>query len=457
MEQKFTSSRWYGRLLGVLFLVARKNGNLKFSDGSVSLAELLTKVTEVADEGTRITIYSLLQKWNERVKEEETSGISVSAEEAKKQEEIGTAEVMIVYRNTLSYYKLEGEEDFYAAEQERQESEKKRQRKSRFIVFGCIAVTILASIIYNLPYFKEIRCYKDAIASDSQYECWTYYSEYPNGRHYEDVMYHEAAVSLSPISVVTEYLARFPEGKYIDEMNYRCDELWDEVIEKYDARDKSGDSPEAVRYMTEMLHHMKTTRTNTVLMTINPTLSLKDYSEYDEFIRQLLEAMYSENELPLKGNVLSLKENFTSEDRITVLSILSEGVKESFSRMFSSDFVDVVTSASEADRMSPRLTFDYEIKTRTENEDGTIPEIWIYSTNGTPEKYILGIDITFDAHFTIPGSDVRYDYTETGEPGDEIRDILDVRDGYRRMTQICIAKFSDTMSQQLGLSKVYFE
>lgn len=39
------------------------------------------------------------------------------------------------------------------------------------------------------------------------------------------------------------------------------------------------------------------------------------------------------------------------------------------------------------------------------------------------------------------------------ENENEIRGIKDIKDGYRQMTQVCFAKFSDKMSVNLGLEK----
>ncbi|MBO8458953.1 MAG: hypothetical protein IAA73_01255 [Bacteroidetes bacterium] len=42
------------------------------------------------------------------------------------------------------------------------------------------------------------------------------------------------------------------------------------------------------------------------------------------------------------------------------------------------------------------------------------------------------------------------------ENENEIRGIEDIKDGYRQMTQVCFAKFSDKMSVNLGFEKTYF-
>ena len=82
---------------------------------------------------------------------------------------------------------------------------------------------------------------------------------------------------------------------------------------------------------------------------------------------------------------------------------------------------------------------------------------WTYVQDDTPKAYILAIDVEFDAKFSIPGSDITYEYSEVGDPGNEITGIEDVKDGYRRMTTVCFAKFSDKMAENLGLEEIYFK
>lgn len=323
------------------------------------------------------------------------------------------------------------------------------------MIWGIVFVVIVGIVVYNLPYFQELRFYNRVMDERSLLLCQNYYDQYPEGRHYEDVMYLETELSFHPIRVITTYLHKFPEGKYAAELNATCDSLWDEEIAKYDNRDKTYENKEAVAFMSAMLQHMKRERVCTVLMDIQPHVSLKDYDEYDAGIRKYLEIIMSDAKLPLRENIVSLKENFTQEDRYTLMQILSKGLKESFDRMFSSDFVSIVTDASEAGEESPKLTFEYVIKNNTEDEEGKIPSIWTYSSNNEPKAYILAIDVKFQVHYSIPGSDVAYTYSEVGAPAEDISGIDGISDGYRRMTSVCFAKFSNKMSARLGLEQTY--
>lgn len=329
-------------------------------------------------------------------------------------------------------------------------------KKAKGGIIVAVVVVAGAVAIYNLPYFKEKRLYDEVLKERTIYKCNEYYEEYPSGRFYEDVMMLEVELTPTPLHLVVRYMKEFPNGKYLAKMREMYDGMWAVEFDKYENRDKTGESPEAVKFMTEMLRHMKDNMVNTVYLKVNPTISLKDYAEYDEEIRMLLELFYANEKLPLKNeNIISLKDNFPKENRDALVDILSEGVKKSFSRMFAPEFVSVVTDLSEADEKSPVITFDYTIKNRNEETEEEIPEIWTYSLNNVPTSYVLAIDVFFDAKFTIPGTSVTYSYSEVGEPGNEIKGIENINDGYKRMTAVCFAKFSDKMSESLGLDEVY--
>lgn len=455
MKQDFFSPRWYGRLLGLLLNLAYRNGISFNENDGVTLQTLYVEVISKSTNEETEVINQLLQKWGEQKKYEEQLHISISEEEYKKLQEKGTNDVGALLRMGGQWDRLLQDVDLCAEEGEYLALRKKKQVKDRLIYGSVIVAIILAVVIYNLPYFKENRCYNKVVDEPSVANCLNYYNQYPDGRHYEDVMYLEIDVSSNVVQSLMKYLKKFPNGKYIQDVNGRLDKLWDIELAKYAKRDKSKESPEAVKYMTEMLHYMKRHRINTIRLEITPSVTLKDFEDYDEGTQILTRFLYSGETLPLEGNLLSLKENFTEQDRDVLVQILAEGVQQSFNKMFSTDLISVVTS--DAENNSPVLSFNYLIKNRSNKKVSELPDIWTYVSNGKPTSYILAIDVKFDAKFSIPGSSVTYEYSEIGEPGEEIKGIQNVKDGYRQMTQICFAKFSNKMSENLGLEDVYFK
>ncbi len=474
MDKEFMSPRWLGRLIGLLVNIAKIKG-VRFAPGhKITLLDLLQEVGKVASNDENYVISSLMKMHTDAKEHEQNCDVALSEKEEGDIEDMGTEEADIIFRRDLPLKSLLEHNDILAEEKVRKEEEAKKAAKTRKIVWSCVAAIVLGIVIYNLPYFQEMRYYNKV--KNDNYTCESYYSRYPDGRYYEDVMLIEMQRAQAdnqssyshndaPIKVGTRYLHKFPNGKYASIFNYKCDSLWDAEIAKYNQRDKSKESPEAVKYITAMLDYMKTHRVNSINLRINSDVKLKDYTEYNQTIRNLLEALYKSESLKLNtANVLSLKENFTSEDESVLVSILAgQGLEKSFGRMFSSDFVSINKSKDDFDDNAPDLNISYVIKNIEEGEgEYAIPNIWSYSTFNSYTKarilkaYILGVDVRFEANFSIPGSSITYKYSEVGKPGNEISNIDDIRDGYRRMTAMCFAKFANKMADNLGLEEMYF-
>ena len=454
MSMNFSSARWLGRLIGMLVDIAYRRGVRFSSTGEVTLLILLAEVSPVLTPEEKDIVHALMNKASECKAADDANGISYTDDQIIQMRTEGQHEAMIVIRDNPDYSKLLTQEDFYGAEQARQMVEKEKQKKKRLYVFGAIAAVVLAIVIYNLPFFKENRAYREAVASEYEWVWHTYYQEFPNGRHYGEVLYHEIQHVGRPVEQLIQYMDKFPLGKYYSDCELKYNALWNEELEKYENRDKKGEDPEAVAYVSEMLKYMRDNRIHTIMVATNPSIVLKDYDDYSDMIKLLLPYMYgSSSSLKMPEDVLSLKENFTQGDQDFLAEILSDGIKRSLLKTFAVDLIDVVVNENEADPDSPLITFDYVIKNQ---EISDFPEIWTYTENNIPTKYLLGISIDFVANFTIPGSDVSYVYEASGEPIGEINGIKNIADGYRRMTQMCFAKVSNQMSVTLGLEQTYF-
>ena len=330
---------------------------------------------------------------------------------------------------------------------------------------GILAVIVGALAIYNLPYFDEMRAFGKVEDERSVEKCDWYISEYPDGRHLDNVLFIKIGLLENDMPSIVEYLQKFPTGNHASEVNELCDKLWDAEITKYSQRDKSNESSSAVKYMTEMLQYMKEHRINAIAVDIKSTLNLKDYEEYDSKVRQFLEVI-NDDPLSIADGMISLKSNFTASDNATLIDILTSGVQKSINKMFTPDFITVVANSrggnsdiANTSSEMPHLNFDYTI-TSQEDRDGSIviPHVWSYTNeSGKILNYLVGITVNFHAHFTIPGSSTTFDYKEKGEPSDNINNVEDIKDGYRQMTQICFAQFSNKMSQNMGLAETYFQ
>ena len=140
-------------------------------------------------------------------------------------------------------------------------------------------------------------------------------------------------------------------------------------------------------------------------------------------------------------------------------TILQYEIEKSFEQIFTSDFVDIEITNEKSSLSSqfPIINCNYTIQNLNESisSDIEIPNIWIYSSNSdgynTPQAYILAIDVTFDVSMSIPDNNQKYSYSEIGTPGEEINDVEDINDGYRKMTQACFYEFAQKISFKLGL------
>lgn len=364
--------------------------------------------------------------------------------------------------------------------------------KKKLWIILCTSFVILVCAV---PFIKEYKIYSKAKAGNTIYSCDEYLDEYPNGMfaesiqeireqisyeaardfsspHYcddyltdyypdgkytDEVRYLKVLHTDNSMDAINEYIEYSPSGKYIAAVNAICDSIWDSEITKFQNRDKQRESTQAINFMTEMLAYMKTHRVNKVLVNVTSHLQLKDYTEYSENVKDYIDILYSNTTLPIRTNMISLKSNFSEEEVSTLKDILANGVQKSLNKIFTPGFISVVTD-EETEKQMPMLNFDYTIKSQEVKLDGvTIPNIWTYSVNNIPIKYLVGISIHFNAHYSLPNSDVSFSYSEKGEPANSIDDIDDISDGYRKMSTICFAQFSNKMARNMGLKETYFQ
>ncbi len=98
MEQNFSSSRWYGRLLGLLLNLAGIKG-IKFDKSeNLTLQDLYLKVFNLATRKEKEVINELLQKWSEQKQYEEANHISINESDGNKYQQQGLYDVTVIFR-----------------------------------------------------------------------------------------------------------------------------------------------------------------------------------------------------------------------------------------------------------------------------------------------------------------------------------------------------------------------
>lgn len=404
----------------------------------------------------------------------------------------------VVYKRMNPNVLLE-ERDFLSTDTEQKRSSESTNSTGKYIALG-VVVVLLGIVIYNLPITREWRAYRAITTAGSTYverhAIKTYMQNFPKGKHLEDVSYRNVLLNTDDETCMTQYMQTFPEGAHIGEVrqayddclynrilqqgnqmtdimyyigklpngtynkevNRLCDSIWDYEIAKYHAHSQAKKSPKAVKYLDTMLEYMKTNRVNELVFSTESKYKLKDYTEYSQSIRDDMEYLDALERLPVHGNVVSIKDNFSSENKSSLDAIINRGLQASFDSIFTPGFIKVSDRVQKRAVPFPQARFNYEIKSQEYTSRGkSYPQLWTYSMNHVPIKYLIGIDIFFHVVFTIPNSNVTYEFSGKGQPEKDISGIQDISDGYRQMTIMSFARFSNTMYAKFGLKEVYFQ
>ena len=162
--------------------------------------------------------------------------------------------------------------------------------------------------------------------------------------------------------------------------------------------------------------------------------------------------------MPIKGNVVSVKNVLNRSMMMKLDALLTGDVIMGIDRMFTDSFVTV--SELVDDPKAPVLEIRYTIHTQERMLSGDrVPSLWVHYTNSlliygkkNVKAYLPGVDMNFELDFSIPDTDKSYVYKEKGLPGtDEISKVDDSEEAYRIMTQRCFDDFSKKMIKNIGL------
>ncbi len=453
METNISSPRWRGRLKALLLDIAAKHSISFSANETVTLFSLLAKVSALATPQDKQIIDSVVKKWTDTYHAEDHKGISFSKTDESIQDYYGGLDFKQCLKRYGSYDALSSDTDFAS---EYKAEERKKTLKKLGVALSVAVAVVIAFSIYNLPYFVEDRAFSALKAAPTLSACYDYYDDFPDGRFTEDVMRIEFDCARNQVEIAINYMERFPDGKYIVEFENAYDSIWDEEIAKYHLKDKSNMPQSAIDYMDALLQYMKDNRKTKVALEIHSDVNLKDLDEFPSSSKRWLDLIIGYNSgLSLDRNLVSLKNNFSKDDESSLRYILSEGLVNSFSNFFNPDVLSIVdTKTGTVEEGSPKIVIEYTVQNQMVEKKycDNCPEVWTYSVNNIPTSYLLGIEVYFDAKFTLPSSDICYHYAEKGEPGESIEGIDNISEGYRRMTNFCFHRFANKMVKDIGLS-----
>ena len=210
-ESKLCIARWYGRMINLAMEIIVKDGELyNAMKQNPNLANILTLALSAASDQERDTLTYLINRLEGA--EQHLHVLSPQDSEVIK----GMRECKH-FIDAGDLAKLKEDHDFF---EDWMNAERKKKRKKRLIILGVIALIIGAFAIYNHPYFHEMRLWNEISETKSQDAISEYYYEFPDGIHYEDVLYIDIKTNVWPLTAIEEYYAKYPTGKYYEEVMY---------------------------------------------------------------------------------------------------------------------------------------------------------------------------------------------------------------------------------------------
>lgn len=334
--------------------------------------------------------------------------------------------------------------------------------KKKFIIVILIIAAIVAAVIFFLPMIQEMLAYNKVNNEQTVEACDSYEKDWPEGKHIEDVLYMRVQIAKDDgtcINEIYKYLEKYPDGKYVKEVNNRWDEIWDKEIKKYEATEKSLASADGLDMMQEMLQYMKRERINTLLVTCNPTLDIKDFDEYNEDT-QLLMQRTNETSLPYKEGIVSVKSNYDTSSLEALNNLVVSELQQHLNQVFSTDFIKVVSADKTKGEMNakmPTATFDYKVNNiEMAIGDKPYPQIWSYPATEddeeNPDGFLLGLYVDINISFSIPGSPKTYSDMCSSEISDYLEQVKNLNDGYKEMTTFLLQDQMAKIAKKIGLT-----
>ena len=211
--KKISLARWYGRLINTALLITYRHPELNSSVNRTTIAEILSAAFSVATDLERDVLTFLTRKLEG--KDQMLRWLTTNDTEVRR----GMAESNHLFNNG-EILRLKEDYDFYYDLNKAEMEVKRKARRRRSLIYAAIAVIIAALVVYNLPYFKELRLWNKINETRNLELVQEYYSEFPDGDHYEEVLYIDICDNSNPRYAIEEYHWKYIDGKYYEEVLY---------------------------------------------------------------------------------------------------------------------------------------------------------------------------------------------------------------------------------------------
>lgn len=458
--------RMYGRIDRVTQLLLQKY-NLAVADNNVSLKLLVGALALKVNPDDRALCEDMVRYIDTAYLDTDDS---LYDESSKTDISIGQQEASFICQKYPGSYqsKILLDEDFTAEQAEDLRIKAKRTRRNRIIWLSVIAAAILGIVIYNLPYFAEIREfnkvkeeYSHGYTYSLDYSIDQYCDKYPDGKHLGDVLMLGARFNLKEnqpveaLDYIDRCLKAVPGGTLADECKQLSDSIWDVEITKYETKAAKAASKEGADFILQMLRYMQKNKIHTVKVVAEPILELKEYSEYSDVIRFLLEMDQDGSSVKLPDDMVTIKDKISISEASEWVEYVVNALNKGFNGILTPGFIKFTEDNTEDESgIYPVVNVKYTINTQ-ESTPG-FPDIWIYTEkNGmliVSQSLLLGIGMKFDAEFVLPETKVTFNISESGDPGSQTIDGTP-SDAYSIMCQRCTAEFAQTIEGAFGLTE----
>jgi len=321
---------------------------------------------------------------------------------------------------------------------------KKQKGYSILLIF----VLLVSYFSFFDDYFKYLEVKKNG-TSDA---CKSYYSEFPNGYFTEDVKVIEIQ-DLRDIVLVRDFFNDYPNSEYstVELINL---EIWNDEIRRYDSIVESNDrfDRDAVVFFRELLTYMRDNNYSEIFVNLKGNVNVQNFDNYAYDIREAIDNVYKYDEgIKVTGNIVNITSNYDDGNINDYEQVIKQSILNSFESLLSDNFITLSTYNDDKSSVSDLvIEIDYIISNQEDLYDGkNYPSIWNYSVNKKFESFLIGVSINFNFSFQLPNSD--YSFSLQTNALDNISDIQNISDGYRKMTEQNFQNFSDGILKRFGI------
>lgn len=450
-----TSARWRGRLKGAMYHIAAH----RIIDISVWLQadveDLYLATKNITTPAETYVINELMRIQADTERREIANDIKIPDAVASAQHKFGEEEAEIIVCDQINIGELLTTKDLVTAYKGKKAARRKRMLLLIIAVIVGTTALFVSIGIHNLPANREERLYNEIMEHPEDGLIKKYYSNFPNGVHYEDVLYKEAQfepfnksyiLKRSIMDIYTEYLTKYPYGKYSNSFNSMYNSLWNQKIDVYDSLYRDSDCK---KIFIKMLRSMEINMVKTVNVKFVSNFDLKSHSN-----------MYSGEQMEMPPKILletvfqnTLLNPYNNTKNIELEDILrdkfSSSLQTNFDKWLNENFITVVKEKDQYNGKSPTIVINYTIKNIIER-DYQHGEI----------RHSVSLEILFDVEVRIPGADSVFKYSYRAKPDEKKYIPFNDKDiwpkliiYYRIMSESCFKHFFDDMTERFASPK----